>query len=915
MFSSAFKTFTSNITANYEITKQPTAIAGAWTIFDAKKKSTNIQASVFVFKRESLDAASGGFGARVSATSIRKAQDEVLERLKKEASSLARLRHPSILQLVEPVEETRSGGLMFATEPVLASLSGALAQQDSGDSGSTPGRSHREDRVSKAFRDVEVDELEVQKGLLQVAKGLEFLHDSAKLVHGNLNPDAIFINEKSDWKISGLAFAGPPDGAEGHQPIPQISLSEVLHNDARIPRYVQLDLDYTSPDFVLDSNVTFAADIFSLGLILLACYRKPHVSPIETNGSQSTYKRVCSNASTIPNPSNNYLSANALPQELSQTLPRVLARRPAQRMNAAEFQQSQYFDNILVNTMRFLDALPAKTSAEKSQFMSGLPRVMPQFPASVLAKKVLTALLDEMKDRDLLALILQNVFKIISMIPNGKDVVSNKVLPQMREIFLSKAKTEEVDKSREAGLLVILENLQIIADNCSATQFKDDVLPVLHAAMESSTHSLTDAALQKLPLILPLIDFSTVKHDLFPVVANVFAKTSSLNIKVRGLEALGVLCGVGDGRGAAGDDFVGSAEFPQSQTKTRSMLDKYTMQEKVVPLLKAVKTKEPAVIMASLKVLRQVGQAADIEFLASEVMPILWTFALGPLLDLSQFKSYMDVIKSLSAKIEREQTRKLQELGGTRASKSGAASTSRTAFANDTSRVGGPSVAADDFERLVLGEKTRNRNDPFSEAMSDGQRLTQNPASFSWSSGSNQAATNTTQVHRVAAPVTRTPFRPASRSITPDVSVSSFPSLQPASSNAGSTLGNMSMLSSVQQARPLQSPPLQSPPLQSVNYTSGILQPIPSRASGGWPSQPSTTTYQASNAFSSMIAPPPMSNSVIATGQPNYITHTAPHNTGTEAQAHAAFQPLSRPAPQQQQQPPTRALDKYQSLL
>ena len=914
MFSSAFKNFTSNITANYEIAKEPTAIAGAWTIFDAKKRSTTVQASVFVFKRESLEAGSGGFGARVSATSIRKAQDEVVERLKKEASSLARLRHPSILQLVEPVEETRSGGLMFATEPVLASLSGALLKKDVTESVSTSGRSHREDRVSKAFRDVEVDELEVQKGLLQVAKGLEFLHDSAKLVHGNLNPGAIFINAKSDWKISGLAFAGPPDGAEGHQPIPQISLSEVLHNDARVPRCVQLDLDYTSPDFVLDANVTFAADIFSLGLILLACYRKPHVSPIETNGSQSAYKRICSNASTVPNPSNNYLSANALPQELSQTLPRVLARRPAQRMNAAEFQQSQYFDNILVNTMRFLDDLPAKTSAEKSQFMSGLPRVMPQFPASILSKKVLTALLDEMKDRDLLALILQNVFKIIAMIPNGKDVVSDKVLPQMREIFLSKAKTEEVDKSREAGLLIVLENFQVIASNCSAKQFKDDVLPVLHVAMESSTHSLTDAALQKVPLILPLIDFSTVKHDLFPVVANVFAKTSSLSIKVRGLEALGVLCGVQHSQGATGDDFTGGSEPTQMQNKNKSMLDKYTMQEKVVPLLKGIKTKEPAVIMAALKVLRQVGQAADIEFRASEVMPILWTFALGPLLDLSQFKSYMDVIKRLSVKIEVEQTRKLQELGGTRASESRSASTSSTVFANGTPRVNGASGAADDFERLVLGEKTRIRSDPFSEAMSDGQRLTQNPPTFSWSQGSTQASMNKTQPQRPAAPVTTTPFQPASRSITPDVSVSSFPSLQPASSNAGSIWANVSSQSSMQQARPLQSQPLQSPPLQAANYSSGILQPASSSPSRGWPSQTSSTTRQASNAYSSIIAPPPMSNSMTPATQPNDGINTAPRIASVQAQAQAAFQP-SPLLPQHQQQSPTRALDKYQSLL
>lgn len=41
-----------------------------------------------------------------------------------------------------------------------------------------------------------MDEVEIQKGLSQLAKGLEFLHGSAKLVHGNLNGDNVVINAK-----------------------------------------------------------------------------------------------------------------------------------------------------------------------------------------------------------------------------------------------------------------------------------------------------------------------------------------------------------------------------------------------------------------------------------------------------------------------------------------------------------------------------------------------------------------------------------------------------------------------------------------------------------------------------------------------------------------------------------------------
>ena len=909
MFSSAFKTLTSNIATSYDISKQSSATVGAWTIFDAKKKTTGFQASIFVLKRDSLDVGPDGFGARASATSIRKVQDEVVDRLKKEANSLARLRHPSILQLVEPVEETRSGGLMFATEQVMSSLSGALAQKDRSEASSWPGttRSGLDQRVSAALKDLELDQLEIQKGFLQVAKGLEFLHDQAKLVHGNLSPDAIFINAKSDWKISGLAYAGPPDGAEGHQPTPQISLSEVLHHDPRIPRFVQLNLDYTSPDFVLDSNITSSADIFSLGLILLACYRQPHTSPIETHGSQSSYKKICSNASTVPNPSNNYLCSNDLPKELAQTLPRVLARRPAQRMSASEFQQSPYFDNILVKTLRFLDALPAKTSAEKSQFMRGLSRVMPQFPPSVLGKKVLSALLDEMKDRELLALILQNVFQIIKMIANSKEAVSDKVLPSIRAIFLSKSKSEERDTSKEAGLVVVLENVKLVADNCTAKQFKDDVLPIVHVAMESSTHSLSDAALQTLPTILPLLDFSTVKHDLFPVVASVFAKTSSLSIKVKGLEALAVLCGAGAGQSKRRDDLSGTIEADKPD-KNMSSLDKFTMQEKVVPLLKGIKTKEPAVMMAALKVFRQVGRAADIDFLAMEAMPILWSFALGPLLDLTQFKSYMDLIKALSAKIESEQTRKLQELRSSRASESRSASNTLSSMSNGAGQ-GGAEVTAteDDFARLVLGSKSEDKNDPFAGALDEGQRLTKNPPSFSWTSATR--AGGESHIGRTSTPMTALQPQASSRSVTPDVSMSVFSSLQPASNPPSSSWGGNPLAPNTLAA---------NRPLQSPNYNSNAtIAPRP-QAPNVWQSQQKPTSSSAHRLPSpTMIAPPPLNP-----GSTNVWQQPSHSLNGSSAGGNTmVLQPQSDPpramslSPSQSLQQQKTGLDKYQSLL
>lgn len=207
MFSSALKSIQgTNISQNYTVTPNATSYAGPWRIHDAKRKSTGKIYSVFIFDKKVLDSHSGSLGGKSSASAYKKVGEEVVERLKKEASSLAKLRHPSVLELVEPVEETRGGGLQFVTEPVTASLASLLQEKDDQERASgVGGRSSRyvteDSDGTRRRRELEIDELEIQKGLLQIAKALEFLHENAGLVHGNITPEAILINAKVCWSL------------------------------------------------------------------------------------------------------------------------------------------------------------------------------------------------------------------------------------------------------------------------------------------------------------------------------------------------------------------------------------------------------------------------------------------------------------------------------------------------------------------------------------------------------------------------------------------------------------------------------------------------------------------------------------------------------------------------------------------
>jgi SCY1-like protein 2 len=299
-----------------------------------------------------------------------------------------------------------------------------------------------------------------------------------------------------------------------------------------------------------------------------------------------------------------------------------------------------------------------------------------------------------------------------------------------------------------------------------------EILPIINICIESPTHSIVDTALRSLPVVLPVLDFSTIKNELFPVIASVFSKTSSLGIKVRGLEAFVILCGGSDEPESSSDGLDGIMGNGMKKKSVSSALDKYTMQEKVLPLVKAIKTKEPAVMLAALKVLKQIGSVADTEFIAMDILPILWSMSLGPLLDLKQFQSFMELIKSLSGRVEQEHAKKLQELSSS--AKSTAKNDDFMSFggvAGFPSSNDGADNSEDDFERLVQGKATSNGGSSNNPMDADWDAAPNRPSStvipiatFSWSSPS-PATLGSSQ-----APASLRSQQIPSRTITPDLS-------------------------------------------------------------------------------------------------------------------------------------------------
>lgn len=310
-------------------------------------------------------------------------------------------------------------------------------------------------------------------------------------------------------------------------------------------------------------------------------------------------------------------------------------------------------------------------------------------------------------------------------------------------------------------------------------------------------------------------------------------------------------------------------------------------------------------MMAALAVFGQVGKIADADFLAMDVLPILWSFSLGPLLNLQQFEEFMTLIKSISSKVEQEQTRKLRDL-----SSSSAHGLPNSSRANDLTSIGstaamfGPNgteaVGESDFERLVLGRggaSTATNNDMLGESLRPQTQRAQSAQAqtpvFSWSTP--------TMSRTPSSAIASTQFaNPSSRAITPDQTLSSFATLNPTPA-AAAPLSSQPTINGLNPFAPMQPT---APSISSWGIMSATAQP-----------RPSYPTPQSQSNFS--VAPPPQNTSsfppfsIAPPPSQNQRINPSTQYVGGQRLQSNANQSSTKPI----QPPPKKGLDAYESLI
>uniref|UniRef100_A0A0K2T2K1 SCY1like protein 2like [Bombyx mori] n=1 Tax=Lepeophtheirus salmonis TaxID=72036 RepID=A0A0K2T2K1_LEPSM len=564
-----------------------------WKVYSGSKKSTKQIASIFVFEKRQLDRYD------------KQDKENILDITRKGIAQLTRLRHPQILTVQHPLEESRDC-LAFATEPVFCSLANALGQWDN-----MPQDTRNRAKEYKMF------DVEIKYGLLQLCEGIDFLHESVKLLHRNICPESVIINHQGAWKIFGFDYCllnSAPVGTPPSWDFPEY--------DHGLISECYPDLDFLAPEYALAGTCSPASDMYSLGMIAFSLYNSKPLFANDRNWG--LYKKNSCELKRLRES-----NLQLIPTDLKEYIKMFLNVTPELRPDAAQFSKIPFFDDVGVKTLNNLDSQFQWDNLQKSQFYKGLPQVIPRLPKRVALHRVVPCLAKEFVNPHMIPFVLPSVLMIAEE-ANNNDFVQY-ILPDLKPVM----KIVEPIQI----LLIFMQRMEMLLSKTPPTDVKSDVLPMIYRALESDTSQIQELCLSIIPGFAGLLDYQAMKNALLPRLKKLCIHTNYLSVRVNCLICIG---------------------------KLLKHFDKWLVIDEILPMLQQISSREPAVVMGIIGIVKLSMDEEKLgltkEVIASKLLPFLFPLSIENGLTVAQYDTIINLIRELIAKVEIEHRAKLTQL-------------------------------------------------------------------------------------------------------------------------------------------------------------------------------------------------------------------------------------------------------------
>ncbi|SCU98769.1 LAFA_0G20054g1_1 [Lachancea sp. 'fantastica'] len=622
----------SGISSNYSYSSSPTFTVEPWNVHTGRPKSsgssstssTAPKVSIFIFDKSKFENHLLTTGSIKSRTSSRDKQfiRSAYDVLRAQVSQLAKLKHPNVLALIEPLEE-HSKNFIFVSEYVSGSVESSVLDAKPEDNFEVLAMSGSGNVIT-------------QRGIQQISQGLDFIHNRAGSVLLDLRPASVLINENSDWKLCGFGHLTKlPSGSNTGQYSPDF--------DPRYAPFMHIPLDYSAPELILENMLSPRNDYFSLGLLIYFLFYKTHLFSCKDyiGDYKEEYGRY--ERDLLRQTPERYLAK--IPEKLRSSMSRLMNRDVYARFdNIQEFLESDFFHDPLVKTLAFLDDLPTKDSQERGIYLSGLLEILPQFPPQLLQRKflpVLLHLLDQVCSSD--ALVTKDLNTLVTLISKIGATLSQ--LSFQERLYPHLVSKDNFSRLLEHATASLIENLAVLHSKVKSEAFTSEILKPLCTHVFSSISGesavvVQEALMGKLDVLLQAFDFATVKNFLFSLLSKLFIKTTSLTVKSSCVDSFRIMI-------------------------ERKAIDKFTCIDDLLPLFKSMKTRDPRILMKSLQLLSLLPELIESEqALIEQLLPLLWDFSMATTLRTTQYTQFTNVINKISADIQRSHLAKLEASNG-----------------------------------------------------------------------------------------------------------------------------------------------------------------------------------------------------------------------------------------------------------
>ncbi|WVZ04744.1 hypothetical protein V8G54_018090 [Vigna mungo] len=413
-------------------------------------------------------------GSPVSVFSLSgsNAQDGHLAAARNGVKRLRTVRHPNILSFLHSAEiETYDAGspkvtIYVVTEPVMP-LSEKIKELG------LEGTQRVIAGIVKSyclFRD-EYYAL----GLHQIAKAVSFLNNDCKLIHGNVCLASVVVTPTLDWKLHAFDVLSEFDGSN------ETSSGQMLQYAWLVgSQYKPMELAKSDWDAIKKSP-PWAIDSWGMGCLIYEVFSGLRLSKTEE-----------------------LRNTGSIPKSLLPDYQRLLSSMPSRRLNSSKLiENSEYFQNKLVDTIHFMEILSLKDSVERDTFFRKLPNLAEQLPRQIVLKKLLPLLASALEFGSAAASALTALLKMGSWLSSEEFNV--KVLPTIVKLFASN------DRAIRVGLL---QHIDQYGESLSPQVVDEQVYPHVATGFSDTSAFLRELTLKSMLILAPKLSQRTISGSL-----------------------------------------------------------------------------------------------------------------------------------------------------------------------------------------------------------------------------------------------------------------------------------------------------------------------------------------------------------------------------------------------------------------